>query len=330
MSTITSTTSGALDQYDISLDIADESLTNYTTLAAGFPYPVTVVNQGSFATTSYQYEIVSTQVVSGHAYLAWNSSSMRCNSSVAVLSRSNAFSSIKDSSADLTSCAALIAQRGVAIMYSSSAIIRGSVSTQCDTNFLCSNSSSINAVRSASVFPLRFGVETNHNSSFMPVDFESTTFNFNSMNVLPTPTHFRSINNSYCDNVSFSLTGRTLSAGFSGQRVESKPLNFVWSQISTSVTGTAAANILGNPAASYRFVPFSHSVDYSNIVTSSVVQASTLSPTGLLSVISRGRDCYASVKPPPFMFKPEDASGNTGLGGGLTGDFSIFDLITST
>ena len=329
MSTITSTTSGALDQYDIPLDIADESITSVDTIS-GFPYPVTSVNQGSFTSTSYQYDIVTTQALAGHAYLAWNSSSMRCNSSVAVFSRNNAFSTIKDSASDINSCAALIAQRGMAALYSSSSIIRGSASTQCDTSYLCANSSSMNAQRSISVFPLRFAVDVNHNSSFMPVDFESSTFNFNSMNVFPTPTHFRSINNSYCDNISYSLSGKTLPSGFSGQRVDSKPLSFLWSQISTSVTGTAAANILGTPAASYRFVPFSHSIDYSNIVTSAVTQTSTLSPTGLLSILSKGRDCYASVKPPTFMYKPEDGSGNTGVASGLTGDFSVFDLITST
>jgi hypothetical protein len=111
-----------------------------------------------------------------------------------------------------------------------------------------------------------------------------------------------------------------------------KPMRFMWSQI-WHVPGafSAISRIFptGGPTrASYRFVPLSHSTDYSNIVTGNIVDSTSLSSSGLLAVIAKDRVGYTSVKPPDGIFKPEDGSGITGLGG-LTGFYSISDLITS-
>jgi len=338
MPIIEQTTSGELDQYDIPRDIADSAKT--TTIPNGFPTEVTSVSPGSFNYSSYQYDIVSSQMSTGRAYHAVSSSSMKCNSCVAVFNRVNGFATAQNSSAQIYGCAVLISVNAYTAAYTSSNIVRNSVASWSESSFYAQNSSSLVIQKSASVFPIRFGVNIAWNSTCTLQDYESMTMNFNSTNLYPTPTHFRSMYNSSVDNASYSLSSKGISAGTSGPFVNSRSINLLWSQVVNPASafagafgGTAAANILGNPSASYRYVPFSHSLDYSNIFVNSVSPpavgtSSPISTTGLLSLLARGRDCYVSVKPPASMFKPEDLSGNTWTTG-LTGDYSIFDLINS-
>lgn len=334
MPIIKETSSGVIETYGIPKDIATANTTSTT--PTGYGSEVTSVNVGSI-NFPYQYDIVTTQKVVGNAYLSSASSSIKCVSSVALLSRNFAFASLKNSSLEMNSCVTNIAQRGICALYSSTATVKNCVSCLSDINYLSINCSSLILQESASMLPFRYGVDSQYDSSVSLQDFETVTANFAGpfsiqSTVIPVPTHFRSTYNSFIENTSYALSTKPLASGFSGPDLISKPLNLVWSQITTSIFAgtTAATNVLGIPMASYRYVPLSHSLDWSNIYPPTVAVA-TQNPQGsaFLAMLTRPRNNYISVKPPPNMFKPEDNSGLTGINTGLTGDFSIFDLINS-
>jgi hypothetical protein len=336
MPIIKETSSGVIETYGVPKDIADANTT--TTTASGYGTEVTSVNVGSIS-FPYQYDIITTQKVVGNGYVSSGSSSIKCSSSVALLSRNFAFTALRNSSLEMSSCATNIAQRGICALYSSTATVKNCVSCLSEVNYLSANCSSLILQASASMLPFRYGVDTQYDSSVSLQDFETVTANFagafaiQSSNI-PVPTHFRSIYNSFVENTSYSLTTKPLASGFSGPEFDSKPLNLVWSQIAFGVGiasgSTAATNILGTPVASYRYVPFSHSLDWSNVYPASLVAASTaINTPGFVSMLTRPRNNYSSVKPPATIFKAEDNSGLIGTNTGLTGDFSIFDLINS-
>jgi len=292
-----------------------------------------VITQGTPPAT-YQYDILSLSDASGNAYISYNGSNMTCHSSVGVFNRNGTFTSAYNSTIQTANCVAHASQTGFNATQTSSMQIGNSVSALCASNYNANASSSINSRYSASVFPVRYGVNISNNSAWYSSEFESMT-SFWSTDSEAVPTHFRSSDNSYCQNNSTALTTKA-PVGLSGPVLDAKPLSFVWSQIwrdSNAVgfaTDTAKFNIAATPSASYRYVPFSHAVDYSNVVGGdSVTNTSTLSSTGLLALIAKGRAGYASVKPPSYLFPPEDGSGKTGPGG-ITGNYTVDALLTST
>jgi hypothetical protein len=130
-------------------------------------------------------------------------------------------------------------------------------------------------------------------------------------------------------------------AGLSGPKLDARNISFIWSQIyRDNVTGAGfAGENLGrtifdtgsNIKASYRFVPLNHSIDYSNATSAGagdISDAATISRTGLFAMMAFGRDGYRSVKPPAYLFSPEDGSAFTGAGG-LTAIFSASALINA-
>jgi hypothetical protein len=130
-------------------------------------------------------------------------------------------------------------------------------------------------------------------------------------------------------------------AGLSGPKLDARNISFIWSQIyRDNVTGAGfAGENLGRTIfdtnsdinASYRFVPLNHSIDYSNATSAGVgdlSDAATISRTGLFAMMAFGRDGYRSVKPPAYLFAPEDGSGFSGAGG-LTAIFSASALINA-
>ena len=106
-------------------------------------------------------------------------------------------------------------------------------------------------------------------------------------------------------------------------------LTFLWSEISKTISqpNTNTITIGATSKASYRYVPRAHCIEYSNVVGGdAVLQNTVLSPTGLLALVAY-RDNYTSVKPPLYMFQPEDNTGKRGVGG-LTGNYFISALIS--
>ena len=289
----------------------------------------TVVVTPGVAPTNYQYDVLSLGDGAGNAYIAYNNSNMTCHSSVGVFNRNATFSSAYNSTAQAANCVAHAAQTGFNATQTSSIQIGNSVSALCASNYNANASSSINARYSASVFPVKYGVNVSNNSAWYSSEFETMT-SFWSLDVGAVPTHFRSSDNSYCQNNSTVFTTKA-TQGLSGPVLTPQPLSFIWSQIATSgIVTTTNSNIAANPSASYRYVPFSHSVDYSNVVGGTdVTNTTVLSSTGLLALIAKGRAGYASVKPPAYLYQPEDGSGKTGAGG-ITGNYSVGDLITPT
>ena len=118
-----------------------------------------------------------------------------------------------------------------------------------------------------------------------------------------------------------------------------KQVSFLWSQIwknRENDLGIKQTELFDNifyakPLASYRYVPFQHSTDYSNIATAGmgvILNGGDVSSRGIVQVVAMGRNCYTSVKPPDYLYPPEDNSGKTGAGG-LTGAFSVSDLLSA-
>jgi hypothetical protein len=83
--------------------------------------------------------------------------------------------------------------------------------------------------------------------------------------------------------------------------------------------------------ASYNYVPFAHSADFSNIVGTSTpfaaVSIANLLPP-LFGIITY-RNNYQSVKPPAYMKQPEDESGDVGTGSPYTLSYSLATLVSN-
>jgi hypothetical protein len=131
------------------------------------------------------------------------------------------------------------------------------------------------------------------------------------------------------------------SAGLSGPKLDARNISFIWSQIYKEVDRDVGFGVenLGRTIfdsrndinASYRFVPLNHSIDYSNATSAgdnNITDAASISRTGLFAMMAFGRDGYRSVKPPAYLFPPEDGSAFVGAGG-LTAIFSASDLINA-
>jgi hypothetical protein len=208
-------------------------------------------------------------------------------------------------------------------------VIANSVASICAMNYSTTLTSSMSARLSSSVFPIYYGVHTSYNSAWYSQEFETMTTSWASTS--PVVAHYMSAHNSYSDNNSTALTTKT-SAGLSGPILNAKAISFIWSQINSRTPFIIPSNgtIADNPSASYNYVPFSHSVDYSNVMGSLglVEIGQSFSGPGLLAIIGKGRSNYASVKGPTFMFQPENGSGKSF--GGLTGAYSVSTLITPT
>lgn len=295
-----------------------------------------IIEQGSASSSGYQYDIVSILGGNGNAYLAFNNSNISCNSSVAVFNRNNSFSAYKTSVGNFSNCCSFAAGKGFVAWDTSTAYTTVCVSSLAEYNYISYGSSSMYASISASVFPLKYGVYASHASSFIANEFETMTRNDDSL--MPTPMHFRSGQNSYCANSSVALTSKT-SVGLSGPVLSGKNVSFVWSEIwrdpVTGVgfsTGPSTSNPYNSTApASYRYVPFAHSLDYGNIVNPTTGVFGTdnsVTDRDIITIYSQGRNCYTSVKPPAHMFKPEDLSGNTGTGF-MTGTYTASALLSS-
>lgn len=317
----------------------------------------TTINSGSAAgNNNYLYEIVGLHTGIGGAYLATNSSNLSCNSSVAVMNRNSAFICSNTSTANLSNCASYVAQSGFKAIGTSRLFAQMSMSSMATYNYIANTSSSINTNTSMSVFPLNIGQAAYGSSSIANVEYESMTSywgnNSGGAGDGPVPTHFLSTNNSYIENRCNPLsqkisvvrtfvpgppTSSYIQPGLSGPIVEGRNLKFLWSQI-YNPNGGPGLNLLSpnniffsQAKASYRFVPFSQSLDYGNIVSFSTIQANFISAgedttRGLISLLAMGRNCYTQVKPPAEMYLPEDKSGNR-YSNGLTGPYTMSDLL---
>lgn len=306
----------------------------------------TTINPGSAAgNNNYQYEIIGLMGGIGWAYLANNGSNLACNSSVAVMNRNAAFSALNTSTANFSNCATYVSQYGFAAIGTSRVTTQMSVASLSGFNFYTRHSSSLYADTSMSVFPLAYGFAAYGNSSLSTIEIESMTSFWSTDQNAPIPTHFVSTQNSFLENKTDSMSARilptqsTTSQGLSGPIVEGRNIKFLWSQIwrdpqlgTGLVNPTPSSVFTPNTKASYRYVPFSQSLDYGNIVdnNNSITNNFTVLPTdtvrGLITLLATGRNCYTNVKPPTFMYQPEDKSG-VRYEGGLTGPYSMAALL---
>ena len=293
------------------------------------------VISGGDTPASYQYEIISLYGGVGTAYLAMNNSSMSCNSSVAVFNRNNAFAAMSTSTANYSNCCSYAANQGFLSANTSRISAALCVASLSAYNYRVNSSSSMYVNLCASVFPALFGTHVSSTSTFSSNEFESMTAIWSTTG--PVPVHFSSSQNSFCTNSSIALSTKT-TAGLSGPLMNGKQVSFLWSQIyRDAATGLGIGNELfdnifyAKPLASYRYVPFQHSTDYSNIATAGVgviANGTDVSSRGIVQVVAMGRNCYTSVKPPAYLYPPEDKSGKIGIGG-LTGAFSVSDLLSA-
>jgi len=291
---------------------------------------------GGDTPASYQYDIISLYGGVGTAYLAMNNSSMSCNSSVAVFNRNNAFAALSTSTANYSNCCSYAANQGFLSANTSRVSAALCIASLSSYNYKVNSSSSMYASLCASVFPALFGTHVSSTSTFSGNEFESMTYFWSTTG--PVPVHFSSSQNSYCTNSSTTMSTKT-TAGLSGPLMNGKQVSFLWSQIyRDTTTGLGLQNastpdniFYATPKASYRYVPFQHSVDYSNITGAglgTITDTTAVSSRGIIQVIAMGRNCYTSVKPPDYLYPPEDKSGVVGSGG-LTGAFSVSDLLSA-
>lgn len=291
---------------------------------------------GGDTPASYQYEIISLYGGVGTAYLAMNNSSMSCNSSVAVFNRNNAFAAMSTSTANYSNCCSYAANQGFFSANTSRISAALCVASLSAYNYRVNSSSSMYVNLCASVFPALFGTHVSSTSTFSSNEFESMTAFWSTTG--PVPVHFSSSQNSFCTNSSIALSTKT-TAGLSGPLMNGKQVSFLWSQIyRNAANGEGLQNLntpnnifYSNPLASYRYVPFQHSTDYSNIATAGVgviANGTDVSSRGIVQLLAMGRNCYTSVKPSDYLYPPEDNSGKIGVGG-LTGAFSVSDLLSA-
>lgn len=306
----------------------------------------TTINPGSAAgNNNYQYEIIGLLGGIGWAYLAINGSNLACESSVAVMNRNAAFTALNTSTANFSNCATYVSQYGFSAIGTSRVSTQMSVASLSAFNFYTRHSSSLSVDASISVFPLAYGFAAYGNSSLSTLEIESMTAFWSTDSNSPIPTHFVSTQNSFLENRTDSMSARilppqsTTSQGLSGPIVEGRNIKFLWSQIWREPSGTGLVNsnvssvFTPNTKASYRYVPFSQSLDYGNIVihtggtiANPFTSAGDDTVRGLLTLLATGRNCYTYVKPPTFMYQPEDKSG-VRYDGGLTGPYSMAALL---
>ena len=275
--------------------------------------------------STYSYDIISTSTALGSGFICSDNSNLECNNSISIFSRVNAFLATNTSSSRFTGCACHGGNYGFVAVNTSSQEISHCVSALHTSNYLTVNNSTQNVFFSAGVFPVLYNVQARNNSTFSPIEFESMTRTLYFTDENSVPTHFGSFNGSRVSNFSDALSSKT-SAGLSGDLITKQNLTFLWSEISKTIIQTNT-NIGAPSLASYRYVPRAHCIEYSNVVGGNdVLQNTVLSPTGLLALVAY-RDNYTSVKPPLYMFQPEDNTGKRGAGG-LTGNYSISALIS--
>jgi hypothetical protein len=145
---------------------------------------------------------------------------------------------------------------------------------------------------------------------------------------IPVPVHFNSRQNSFCTNSTIALSSRQ-NAGLSGSVVSENQIGFIWSQIYSISGGYATpsgSNIFQDSSASYRFVPRNHSTDYNALFSAST--SVSLDGSAVAALLSQSRQCYVSVKPPGWLYPPEDGSGNTSIGNPVT-SFSLASVLGS-
>lgn len=306
-----------------------------------------VINPGSGpAIGSYVYDIVTASAGYGNAYLSSSTSSMIVDSSVGVFNRNNCFSTHSSSSLYANNCCAYIASRGFQSYGASDIQAQNCVSVLCYVNYNALAGSNINLLRSASVFPTSYGCKASSKSNIMLTDYETMTVPwanyYSNFSFEYIPHHFSSNRNSYIANRSSAFTGKLINVqGLSaGAYLVSGVLNYVWSGIQNdpplAVSGvTASIGDGGTLKASYRYVPLSHSTDYTNVIvglqTSSI--GNMVTPTSeirsnlLMGLLKGGRQCYDDVKPYFWLYQPEDRSGGL-TGSGLTGSFNLFATFT--
>jgi hypothetical protein len=281
---------------------------------------------------SYEYDIISLQSGVGSAFVAQDGSSLICNSSVAVFNRNNAFTAVNSSEAVLTNCCSYCANQGFVSWLGSSVNGAFCVASISANNYWVNGSSSMNLRQCASVFPVKNGINAVGSSSFTCTQMETMTAAWGAVSEstqIPVPAHFNSRQNSFTTNSSISLSTRQ-NAGLSGSVVSENQIGFIWSQI-YSVNGGYATNpgtdiFADSFGASYRFVPRNHSTDYNSIFSNGTTVS--LDASSLIAILSQSRQSYVSVKPPNWLYPPEDGSGNTGFGAAVT-NLSLSKILTS-
>jgi hypothetical protein len=233
------------------------------------------------------------------------------------------------SSANLNACAAYVGNFGYSASKTSSIDVVSSISSIHKFNYYAGSGSSISTKYSQSVFPLDFSQYAAFNGSITNIEFETMTRWWDS-DAGANATHFGSVASSYVQNSSTQLSTFVLPTGFSGGIVGTQPLRFIWSEVYTP-GGAASSTSLGTGGyASYNYVPFAHSADYSNIVGSGFGQTPTVENLlpSLFGIIAY-RNNYQSVKPPAYMKQPEDGSGNQGLVSPYTNSYSLATLVSN-
>jgi len=277
---------------------------------------------------SYDYQIVGQNAAIGGSYVALQNSNLTANGSVAVFSRLCSYLIANTSSANLNACAAYVGNFGFAASKTSSIDVISSVSSIHKFNYYAGSGSAISTKYSQSIFPLDFSQYAAFNGSITNVEFETATRWWDDDSG-SNATHFGSVASSYVQNSSTQLSTFTTSSGLSGGLVGTQPLRFIWSEVFSPANAPQSTSLGTGGYASYNYVPFAHSADYSNIVGSGF---SNLSMTNLLPPlfgIIAYRNNYQSVKPPTYMLQPEDGSGNQGLESPYTNSYSLATLVSN-
>jgi hypothetical protein len=279
---------------------------------------------------SYDYQIVGQNAAIGGSYVALQNSNLTANGSVAVFSRLCSYLIANTSSANLNACAAYVGNFGFAASKTSSIDVISSVSSIHKFNYYAGSGSAISTKYSQSIFPLDFSQYAAFNGSITNVEFETATRWWDDDSG-SNATHFGSVASSYVQNSSTQLSRFTTSSGLSGGLVGTQPLRFIWSEVFSPANASQSTSLGTGGYASYNYVPFAHSADYSNIVGSSTAFV-TPNMTNLLPPlfgIIAYRNNYQSVKPPTYMLQPEDGSGNQGLEPPYTNSYSLATLVSN-
>ena len=279
---------------------------------------------------SYDYQIVGQNAAIGGSYVALQNSNLTANGSVAVFSRLCSYLIANTSSANLNACAAYVGNFGFAASKTSSIDVISSVSSIHKFNYYAGSGSAISTKYSQSIFPLDFSQYAAFNGSITNVEFETATRWWDDDSG-SNATHFGSVASSYVQNSSTQLSTFTTSSGLSGGLVGTQPLRFIWSEVFSPANAPRSTSLGTGGYASYNYVPFAHSADYSNIVGSGFSNPNP-SMTNLLPPlfgIIAYRNNYQSVKPPTYMLQPEDGSGNQGLESPYTNSYSLATLVSN-
>ena len=330
------TTSGLIEPNPFNYDLGSN-------LLGTAPGTVSVVDgiysvvPGAF-TGPYQYELLYPATM-GMGYWTNSSSSMSINSSVSVFNRSSGFVASNGSSMQLNNCAAST-NKNSGYNAASGSVIDAVLCTSAISfySYSATDNSTMSTTRCSSIFPWGFGMNVLSSSHGGLTDYETMTYYWAPLPA-PIPTHFRSAYGSYINNVTTNLSSSNISGGVPGKNPAQ--IAFVWSLIDTTLTvGTEPTNVgvpIGNtiPQSSYMWLPYSQSLDYSNIYnpTTGIFNAGNLSGTGLLQLMAYGRVNYAAVKPPSTMRKPENGSGaphylsSVGIGTQVTDITRLFTVL---